>query len=264
MKYARKSKKSQRSTVKRAIRKVKQTNLNRSIKRVLSRNAETKIATYLNIADQLNVPSAGLNNVSGLGLTLGSIIPAISPGANDGQRIGNVISVKRLSFKYTIRAVDVSLNTGNNPFPALPFLVRVVAYSHKIDKTDNSNTGILETGSGSQNLGSTPDFWIEPYNKREFNIHYSKTYLMQPVRTIFAGAGYQSDNIANGAKQFVARKVNLKNIPKKFLYNDASTAPSNCGVYLGFACCNIDGSVITAPNARAMVNAETYLTYQDF
>lgn len=254
-----------KSVVKKALRKTKSLVVARICRRVMGRFTETKTATALTVADQNVVNGGGLNNTTGLGYTTGLALPLVSQGVSDGQRIGNVINVKRVSLKYTLRAIDVSQNIGTNPFPALPFLIRIVAYSHRIDKTDNSNTGILETGAGSQNLGATPDYWLEPYNKKEYVIHYSKQYMMQPVRTTFAGTGYQSDNLANGALTFISRKVNLKQIPKKFIYNDSalSNAPTNCGVYIGVAVCNIDGTAINSGQYRAMVNLETYMSYTD-
>lgn len=233
------------------------------VKRAIRINEELKCSPNLTIADQAVVAGAGLNVGAGLGFTqTTSIVPQIPLGTSDGQRIGNIIRPTRLVLKYTVAAREVSIAGGTNPFPAMPFLCRVLVYSHKYATDDYSNNNILDVGNASNNLGSTPDFWLEPYNKKEFNIHYSKQFLMQPVRTTFAGTGYQSDNLANGAKTFVMRKAIIK-VPKKFYFNDTTGIPTNCGMYFSVAICNQDGSVVTSTQYRAQVNAESYLYYRD-
>lgn len=252
---------------KKAIEKARVTNVKRIVKSVIRADSEVKTASNLLIADQATTKSGGLNASANLGFTTtSSILPLIVRGPNDGERIGNVINTKKLVLRYTLRAIDVTAAGSTNPYPALPFLCRIVVYSQKLDKTDYNNDGLLEIGASSGNLGGTPDTWVEPYNRRKFNIHYSKQYLMQPVRTTFAGAGYLTDQVANGSKQMIVRRVALKGLPKKLMFNDGSglnDQPTNCGMFLAVAVCNVDGTSISALHQRCMINAETYLIYTD-
>lgn len=233
-----------------------------AVKRELARDEEVKCAPVLTIADQMPVNGTGLSQVANLGYTsTTSIVPAISQGVGDGQRIGNVINCKKLVVKYTLQALAVTAVGGTNNFLALPFLCRVIVYRHRYATDDYGNNNILDIGGSSQNLGSTPDLWIEPYNKKEYIIAYSKQYLMQPIANN-TGASTVADNVANGAKQFVTAKAIIP-MPKRLYFNDATTIPTNAGWFFAVACCNIDGTGATSTQFRARVNAESFLYYTD-
>lgn len=232
------------------------------VKRAIGRSEEIKCAPVLTIADQQPIPGTGLSNAAGLGYTYtNSIVPTLTQGPTDGQRIGNVINCKKMVLKYTLQALPVTAIGGTNNFLALPFLCRVIVYRHRYATDDYGNNNILDIGGSSQNLGSTPDLWIEPYNKKEFVIAYSKTYLMQPIANN-TGAATVADNVANGAKQFVTAKAIIK-MPKKLYFNDSTTIPTNAGWFFAAACCNTDGTGAVTTQFRARVNAESFLYYTD-
>lgn len=236
--------------------------IKKAIRSAISRSEEVKCSPQLTIADQQVINGTGLDKGNNLGYTnTNSIVPQIVQGVGDGQRIGNVVNCRKLLVKYTIQALAVTALGGTNPFLALPFLVRVIIYRHRYATDDFGNTGILDVGNTAQNLGSTPDSWIEPYNRKEFIIGYSKQFLMQPIANN-TGAATVADNVATGAKQFVSGKAYIK-MPKKLHFNDTTNIPTNAGWFLSFACCNIDGTGATLTQFRARVNAESFLYYTD-
>lgn len=252
-----------KKTVSRRYGTIPKKSFNIAVRNVIKQQEEVKCSPQLTIFDQATVKGTGLDYLTGYGLTSLGIIPAVPQGTGDYQRIGNVINVRRLTLKYTVQALPVTLATGTNPNPALPFMLRVIVYCHRYAKDDPTNNGILDIGSGTSNLGSLPDTWIEPYNRKEYVIVHSKQWLMQPVKTYYSGlASAISDNVANGAKQFITHKCNIK-LPRKLLFTDGSTLPTNSNFFMAVAVCNIDGTANTSGFYRAQVNAESYLYYTD-
>lgn len=237
-------------------------NVKSAIKRAINNELEVKCAPVLTLADQQPIAGTGLNNATGYGFTAGaSIVPALANGPGEATRIGNIVNVKKLVLKYTIQALAVTVAGGTNNFLALPFMARVIVYRHRYANDDNSNIGILDQGATSANLGSTPDLWTEPYNRKEYVIGYSKQFLMQPIANNTA-TGTVADNVASNTKPFVSGKAIIK-MPKKLIYNDVTTIPSNAAWYVAFAVCNIDGTGALNTQFRARCNASSYLYYTD-
>lgn len=233
------------------------------VEKAIKRNEETKCSMRLNIADQAQVLGAGLNTTVSLGwVSPASIIPAITQGTDEASRIGNRIKPVKLQLSFCIRASNVTAAGATlNPFPATPFLCRVIVFRHKYANDDFSQIGILDTGNSMSNLGSTPDNWLQPYNKDEYSIFYSKQWLMQPIKNESTTPA-TAEQPANGTKSFVMKKVNIK-LPKTLIYNDNTSLPTNQNLYMACAICNVDGTVVTSSQTRAMINAESYLYFKD-
>lgn len=229
------------------------------VKRELGKEIETKCAPLYTLADQLNVYGAGLNPGLGLGWVSANLIPPISSGTGDGQRVGNKVRVKGLYFNYTIRANAVM---ATNNFTGSPFMCRVIIYKQRYATDDSSPLQMLDSGNSAQNFGSTPDDYIKPYNKKMFQIFYSKQYLMQPIRTEIT-TPISTENVANGTVTFASRRVRVKIPYKTLLYADTTTLPTNAGLYAAVVVCNADGIVVNSTSTRVMLNAESLLYYTD-
>lgn len=238
----------------------------KAISKAINRNSELKMATNLTVADQVNVTGAGLNTPVGLGyVSSSSIIPIVVQGAGESNRNGNSIRPKRLSLRYTLRALpttDGASPVNNNPFKGIPFLVRVIVFKHRWAIDEASQTGILQQGNSSQNLGSTPDNWLNPYNKDEYKIYYSKSFKFSALSHISSTGVYNTENQANGFQTFAMKKVSIK-LPETLKFNDNNGAPTNEGFFLAVACCNVDGTVILNSQSRLQINAETYMSFYD-
>lgn len=241
--------------------------LKRAINRAINSNIETKMATK-EIFKQISVPGSGLNTAVGAGLGLSTDIttarslPSIVQGDNDADRSGSELKIKDLSYHYSLRARDVS-GTLNNPFNQ-PFYVRIVAYNHRYAIDDFTQTGILDKGNTVGNLDASPDSWLEPYNRKEFKILYSKTFKMCPYYDRRQGdANATIMNTPNGFQSFVYGKFKIPH-PKKFLYNkNDSGYPTNFQPFIAFAVCNVDGIGVSASQYRVDVNLEARLKYTD-
>lgn len=238
----------------------------KAIKYALKKQDEVKMATNLTLADQYSVPGAGLNTGVSLGYVSNvSIIPTVVQGAGEANRIGNIIRPKNLSIRYTLRALpttDAASPSNTNPFKGIPFLVRVVVFQHRWAIDEGSQTGILQNGNSSQNLGSIPDNWLMPYNKEEYRIFHSKTYQMSALSHVSSTGTLNTENQANNIKTFVMRRANIK-LPKTLRFNDNNGACTNAGMFLAVAVCNIDGTVVNNAQSRLQINAESYLSFTD-
>lgn len=241
----------------------------KAIKRAINTAIETKISTK-QIWQQNVVQGAGLDPGSGLGLTTtgisgapSTILPSLPSGNGDANRDGDIVNPKRLVLKFSLRALDTTGNvTGTNPFRGKPMLCRVIIFNKRYAIDDYSPAGILDKGNTVGNLDSSPDSWLEPYNKKDFRIFYSKTFKL----CAFSDTGTTPptlENIPNGYVNYIAKKVSLK-LPKKLYFaKTADTDPQNSSMKMSIAVCNVDGSVVGNTQFRVQVNAESALYYTD-
>lgn len=240
-----------------------------AIKRAVNNAIETKIAVK-QIWQQNLVQGAGWDPASGLGLTtsgLGgtptTILPSLPAGTGDANRVGDLVNPKRLMLKLSLRALDTTGNTaGTNPFRGKPMYVRVVVYNKRYAIDDYSPAGIIDKGNTVGNLDSSPDSWLEPYNKRDFKIFYSKTFKMCAFGDT-STTPPTLENMPNGYVNIVVKKISLK-LPKKlFFAKNADSDPQNSSMKMGIAMCNVDGTVVSNTQFRVQVNAESQLYYTD-
>lgn len=249
-----------------AIVPAKTAKVSKTVKKAINRAINNKLETKCAVREVFNrvaVPGAGLDTANGLGLgTTTGIIPLISRGTDDASRTGDMLHVKRLVLKFSIRARNITVNSpaGNNPYRQ-PFMVRMIVFNHRFAIDEASATNILDKGASSGNLDSSPDSWLEPYQKKEYKIWFSKTFKMSPLLND-VNIPATIENMPNGYQTFVGGRKSIK-IPKKLLYNGAATLPTNSMPQLCFAVCNVDGTPVSNTQFRCEVNVESQLYYTD-
>lgn len=239
------------------------------VNRRLNNAIETKIAVR-QVWQQNVVLGAGLDAASGLGLTTSglagtptTILPDVTAGSGDANRDGDVINPKKMVLKLSLRALDTTGNVaGTNPFRGKPMLCRVIVYNKRYANDDYANSGILDKGNTVGNIDSSPDSWLEPYNKKDFIIWYSKTFKM----CAFSDTGTTPptlENIPSGYVNYIAKRINIK-IPKKLVFaKTADSQPQNYSPKMSICMCNVDGTVVSNVQYRIQVNAESQLYYTD-
>lgn len=240
-----------------------------AIKRAVNNAIETKCVVR-QVWQQNLVQGAGLDPSSGLGLTTSglsgapdTILPLLPSGTGDANRVGDIINPKRLILKLSLRALDTTgLLTGTNPFMGKPFYVRVIVYNKRYAIDDYSTVGIIDKGNTTGNLDSLPDSWLEPYNKKDFRIFYSKTFKMCAFSDTSTTPPLLQ-NIPPGFSNFISKKIKLK-LPKKlFFAKTADSQPQNSSMKMAIAVCNLDGTVASTTQFRCQVNCESQLYYND-
>lgn len=239
-----------------------------AINKAITRNEETKIAV-LEVFKQQAVPGAGLNAAAGLGLyTSGaaggppsSILPNVSQGVGDADRVGALIRPKRLIVKFIIRALDTTAGVGTNPFRGVPMFARLIIYNKRYSIEDTTNDNILDKGNSTGNIDNSPDSWLERYNNRDFKILYSKTFKMAAL-TDKSVTPAVIENMPNGFSNLAYGRISLK-CPKQLIYNTTNVKASNFAPKLAVCMCNTDGTIVNTNQFRLMCNVETQLYFTD-
>lgn len=229
------------------------------VQQALSVKMEKKFFTNP-VAYKAGILATGFNTSLGTGWnSANNIIPTIQQGVGQQQRIGNRVST---SGYITIRGhvVAVPTSAASNPFPNMPFYVRIVVWRQKQSMTTVSNTGILDDGitSGGGEFDGTLDDLMLPYNKDRFVIGGARQFMLQPNSTV---GTYSSENLSRyPVSKFFKLRVP---IPKTFVYNDTALDPSNCRWYMSAGIVNADGTLATTGTTRAQITADVLLQYQD-
>lgn len=264
--------KSNKKAVAKAVNKKNVSNISKIVKKVLSQDEEVKIASNLDIANDVMVYGAGLAfSVGGPNsgwVSVNGLLPQLTQGTTQSTRIGNRVSPKRFNVRYSIYSLPSTDTTtgaglgGNvNPFVNLPFMVKVIVFRHRYAIDDFSQTGILQSGATSSDITASVDTFFRPYNRDEYIIAYSKLHKLQPQRHAMTSS-YTGQFMDASLRSMVIRNINLR-LPK-LRYNDGSNIASNAQWYIAFAVCNEDGTAITAgQQTRCKVNVESHLYFTD-
>jgi len=196
-----------------------------------------------------------------------ALIPPLQQGLTNANRIGNVITPKKLVLKYSLYAnpsTEVgSLPANSNPFINLPFFCRVIVFRHRYAQDDYSQNGILDLGASNADISGNVESMYEPYNRDEYKILYSKTHYMQPQRHQLTGAGnFTGQNMDDKAKQIVIKRAKIS-LPKRIRYNENSSSPADAGFFLAVCVVNADGSFVSTTQSRVSLSAETYMSFTD-
>lgn len=238
---------------------------------------EVKYVANITLADNVQVAGTGLKydgvlNTNGWVNAVGSnpLIPALVQGVSENQRVGNYITPKKLIVKYSLYAnpsTESGSTPNNNPYITLPFYARVIIYRHRYATDDFSQNGILDLGATNGDISGNLEGLYEPYNRDEYTIVHSKTYLMQPQRHQLTGSGsFTGQNQDQRARTVVIKRCKVP-LPKRMRYNDGSSVPSGEGYFIAVCCVNSDGSWITNSGAtvhqRLRLTAESYMTFTD-
>lgn len=243
-----------------------------AITSLIKTQQELKFAPNLTIADSVYVAGAGLNyngstNLNGWcsGPSQGTgIIPTIGQGASEGARIGNKIRPKYFNLRYSLNALettDASSASNTNPFRGVPFMVRVIVFRHRYATDDYSQTGILNNGNTSEDIGNTIDDLFKPYNRDEYHIMYSKQFKMSAAQHSNTN-GVTDSNVAPGCSPFIVKNVSIK-LPKVLMFNDGTTSPTNQNMFMAVCVVNTNGQAISTSQRRLLINAEANLSFYD-
>lgn len=233
--------------------------LKQYVNKIVNATEETKFMTN-SLAYKSNITGTGFNTTGPIGFnTAFNIIPVVSQGVAQGNRVGNRISpVGKLLIRGSLLALPTSATT--NPCANLPFYVRVVVWRHKASMTTVTNSDILDDNItiGGVGFAGTIDDLMLPYNKDKYIIGASRTFALQPNSTV---GTYSSENLSRYpiSKMF---KMYI-DLPKHLNYNDTSADPSNARWYLSAGVVNFDSSSLVTSNIRCNLTAEAVLQFKD-
>jgi len=243
------------------------------VKSIIHKQAETKSNSHIFALTQFN---SGVNS-SGDCLR---ILPQLSQGTGEAQRIGDSVRSQRLSIKgHFLINVSPTVSTTSSLPTAIPanarlmiraFICSVKRFQNYTDVSANASawTGhFLKNGNSSQTLDGTIESMYLPVNTHVITVHKEiKRYISIPMLTSTSSAAAptswiigQSSDTRSSVKFFSL------NLPfKKFLkYDDADFSPQNAAPFMVISYCHLDGSspdVLTTVVSASFVST---LTYED-
>lgn len=272
-------------TVKKAVRKAKVASFNKRVKRVLYRQAETKIANYS--ANGRAVLTTKSSNFDGLILNLlpdatGSSQSMINIQQSDlqGGREGNDIQPTSIMLSGVLRTNNYYDSTTNyNPCPVrvCMWVFQLKKHLHDVVTTVSSviqNSFFQNGGSSIGFTGTTVDL-TRFVNSDQITLIKKRVFLLgnsQYSSAFGSGSGsalnqFYANNDANQSQMF---RVRIQP-PKRLLFNDGTDTPVNARrMWLMFTSHRVDGAesqtslgAVTGP-IPAYVDLSAEFRYKDF
>lgn len=265
-KYAKKSSRRPRKYARKVSRKPRAT-FAKKVQAIISRNIENKTIQ----SEWLNVPVLNYNNVTWLtncfGIPMGPYLGylEIGQGTTQGNRIGNEIKLKKLTFRGVLypAAYNASTNSGPRPHEIKFWFVTQKDQPSEIPITYNK---FFQDGSTSQTFDANLLDLIKVVNSDLFMVHTTRTFKLGQSEYFGSGTNpnnqYWSNNDFNmNAKfSFDLTKYHVKNIK----YNDGSNQPMTRGIFLVVEAIWANGSSSTVTQADEVANYMSYQVSMDY
>lgn len=251
-------------------RKIKRTkvskNLKKAIKKVISEQTETKQAftTSGNTLIKFN------SNIDSVG-DLVQILPGISSGTGENQRIGNQIRSQSLNIKGFIK-LDLNEIPDSTKLPNV--MVRMMVVSMKtagsfIDaQAQSPKIGtLLKKGATTTAFSGLLQDLYAPINTDVFTVHYDKRFNLSQSYINSQGASppstFFAQDISNTVK-FFNIKVKCKNRLLKFDEDVGSDIlPSNFAPFILLGYSYLDGSSADALDTKVGLCYDSILNFED-
>lgn len=249
--------KSKSSKSSKSVRKYKKnyTRSNKSSSRTFTKKVQAVIHKNIeNKCFQYNSDVTSIVNYNNLSwATLGWGIP-LSPytsaldipiGTGQGARIGNSISIRKLTFKGVISPAPYNSITNTTP---MPNEVKFWIVSDKLVPSSNLVSGgwttFFQNGSSSSSFSSNLLDMIKTPNQDRYVIHTTKTFKVGYAAYEGSGSAvapqFQQNNDfkLNNKFSMDLTKYMVKNVK----YNDASQIPTTRGLFLVMEAIRADGT----------------------
>lgn len=252
-------------SIKKAIRRVKQANFEKAVKKVISKQAESKQAYYASSSNQLTFFNSGIA-VSGDML---QVIPNISKGVNDNQRIGDQLMAQNLNIRGHVRyspqnAVNDS-GRGNIAVRMMILTLKIRSSYPDVQNATSYLSQLLKKGGTTSDFSGILSDLYAPINTDLFTVHKDKRfYLTQPMMiqppTSGLSSGFQ--DLQNIVKFF---NINVK-LKKKYLYDDSvngGLTPTNVGPFMCLGYVYLNGASPDTTSTNVGLEYVSTFTFED-
>jgi len=249
----------------------KRTAVKKMIKREIARNIENK--TFQVFDDNFDiVPSS---NAAAFDSQVIPVTPyngaylTIAQGLGQGQRIGNRIKVKKLTFDAII--YPKAYNASTNPTPA-PCQIKFWFFYDKEEPqsipTPQASGDFLQFGSTALPLGNRLFDHMAPVNTDRYRVLTTRTVKVGYAE--YGGTGATGSlptqgNLSNNDFKLNAR-IHVDLMPyivKDVVFRDTATAPTTRGVYMMAQPVLANGAAMAATVIPAEMNFMQSITYED-
>lgn len=239
------------------------------IKMMIDQNIEDRDATPVT-ADNVAILPYGLQTTHTFTtLNLNQIFQGITRGDDNGQRSGDTIKAKKLTYKGFINWDSSKI--GNEQYSHLPLYVKMFVFKRK-DSLDNpaqyngtggtgENTLLMNGGTASAPNNTLSDM-NRPFNTNVYKIFKQKTFKLGP-----AAVGNTPDTSGqwNNDFKFSQRfSIDLSKHVNKILYGEGQNYQNNAAFYVGFLVAFANNSQIDATHLPPVeIHYTVNMTYED-
>ena len=257
-----------RTFKRRSVKRTRKSSVVRVVKRVLSRQVEVKTRTFASLGGQLypsgNASQCDIYNVIDMGCRTPGF--AIVQGTGDGARVGNQITVKKVTIRGGL--VPNPWNTTTNTVP-VPLQVKVWVFYDKRQRSVKPAPfaaadffDFNSTVSGFQN--DLVDMWA-PVNTNLYTVLKTKTFKLGfsiGGSSTASEVTFQSPN--NDFKYNCNFSMDLtKCLPSRVVYNDNTADSSTRSVYMLWCIAGANGQIIANNQLPCTLQYEALLKYTD-
>lgn len=239
------------------------------VKYEIERTSEDKEATPLTADDVAILPYGLQTTHTFTTLNLNQIFQGITQGSLNGQRLGDEIRVKKLTFKGFINWDSSRIN--NSSYLHIPLYVKMFVFRRR-DTLDNpaqyaglTGTGentILMNGPTATNPFNKLSDFNKPFNTNVYKIYATRTFKLGPAAV---GDTPQSSGQYNNDFSFSERfSINLSKHVGKIKYSDGQVYQQNAAFYVGFLVAFANNHPIDVQDQPPVeIHYTTNMTYED-
>nr|WAE42939.1 MAG: capsid protein [Cressdnaviricota sp.] len=248
--------KRKRATRKRAPRKASK-NLVKLIQKQIHKDLEDKSR---NVQLALTAYNSGIT----VAADATKVIPSISQGTDNGERIGDKVRGKSLVIRgHLLLSAPTISNQSNCRIGVRLMVVQPKRYSNDTDVTTYYNNWmpyLLDNGTTSNGFNGDIKDLYTPINRDAITVYYDKLHYLSSTNIVVLS----SVGVANEDLRYTTKLFNIKIPCKKVLtYLDGNETPQNFApmVILGYA--KLDGSSADTLSANVSMAYTSCFKYED-
>lgn len=235
----------------------------RKVQAIIHKDVETKSACTI-------FPLTAFNSGINAAADLCGVVPAISQGIQDNNRIGDQLRAQSLVIKgYLTMTQGLSTTLANARIGVRLMLVCPKAYPSYDGATANAATwlgALLKAGGSTFGFsgGSARDLFAD-VNTDAITCYYDKVhYLSMPYYNVATSVGLVTQDLRQSTKFFTIRK-NLRNLLLKYdaTFGNAGLYPTNKIMFLVAGYYHLDGSAADVATTVLNMAYDSYLNYED-
>lgn len=229
-----------------------------AVKKVIHRMAENKVQVVYGT-------NAAINRANGAGSVFGNLnlLPVLSNGTNENQRIGNEVRIVKSYIDFYVNLLPY--NAINNPAYPLTCKVWIASKKNQNRETSTLSAGDCDSffeagGAGLPPQGNMLDM-IFPVNKDAWTLHTMRQFeLAVPTGSTTYPVSSSLATPTNEGRFQVHYKIPLTKYFKKLKY-DTTNYPTNHNLWFMIQTVNSDGS--TQVLSGAEMHFATTWYYED-
>lgn len=254
-----------RNAVRKAVQRVKKSNFRKNVIKVMREQIETKEAYTTNSSAGLIKYNSGINSVA----DITNILPAISKGTNDNERVGERVRALRLNVRGYIKFDYNSAPASPASSVGVRMMIVSVKGRNSYDMaTINGNAlfSLLKKGGTSTAFTGILSDLTAPINRDLFTVHHDKVMYLKQDMVYQTGTPTGDITTSDVSKLIRFFNLNVKCRNKDLKYEDATNSgiwPTNFYPFLLIGYTYLDGSAPDTVSTKLGLEFTSTLKYED-